>query len=871
MKLSIGKQIAVGFGIALAFLLAIGAAAQWSVARNAETFHRVERTHQVLIRLEQTFKGLLDLESKARGYFITGNDQVYLEGYQARVDGVQSLVRELRQQTADNAAQQRRLDLLEPAVARKIEVMQQYIAFRQERGADEAFKAMRQMKGKEVMDDAREIIAQMEVEERRLLQQQTAQAETLGRLTTAIVAAGMILCVGLGALAGVILHRDFQARGRAEAALGRERYLLRELMDNVSASIYFKDSQSRFIRVNHALAKRVALPSPPEVEGKSDFDFFTKEHAQQAFEDEQAILGTGQPVINKEEKETWPDGHVTWVTSTKMPLRDKDGNITGTFGISTDITGLKEAERALQEANAQLESRVLERTAELARTNAALTAAEAKFRTLVEQSLFGIYVIQDARFTYVNPKMTELFGFSAEELTSRPVREFILEADRPLAEENIRKRLGGVVHSIRYQLRMLRRDRTVIDVEVHGARTDFDGRPAILGALLDVTERKRAEAAVARERHLLRTLIDNLPSHIFVKDTAGHYLVSNRSHTQLVGAPDELALLGKSVADFFPPEIAQPFAQDDQTVIQTGRAVIEREELSEGTGKHVWFSTTKVPLRDAGGKVIAIIGIKHDITTRKLAEEEILKLNQELEQRVRERTAQLEAANRELESFSYSVSHDLRAPIRHIDGFVGLLNKGAPALDAKSRRYLDIISDSARQMGQLIDDLLSFSKMGCAEMHTGRVDLNALVEEVRHEAERDAQGREVVWNVAPLPEVKGDAAMLRQVWANLLANAVKYTRPRDPGRIEVGAGAATDGELVFFVRDNGVGFDPKYGHKLFGVFQRLHSAAEFEGTGIGLANVRRIVARHGGRTWAESKPGEGATFYFSLPKGNGAA
>ena len=229
------------------------------------------------------------------------------------------------------------------------------------------------------------------------------------------------------------------------------------------------------------------------------------------------------------------------------------------------------------------------------------------------------------------------------------------------------------------------------------------------------------------------------------------------------------------------------------------------------------------------------------------------------------RTAEVEAANKELESLSYSVSHDLRAPLRHIQGYAEMLGEDAEStLSPEARRYLDVIAGAGREMGELIDDLLSFLRMNHAEMRETQVDLGALVQNSIRDLETSTRGRNIGWTIAPLPSVTGDRAMLKQVFANLLGNAVKYTRPKDPAVIEIGCAGEEDGRLVLFVRDNGVGFDMKYADKLFGVFQRLHRADQFEGTGIGLANVRRIIARHGGRVWAEAAPDQGATFYFTL-------
>jgi signal transduction histidine kinase len=254
--------------------------------------------------------------------------------------------------------------------------------------------------------------------------------------------------------------------------------------------------------------------------------------------------------------------------------------------------------------------------------------------------------------------------------------------------------------------------------------------------------------------------------------------------------------------------------------------------------------------------------LENELEERRKAEAEILRLNAVAEVRLKEMTA----LNREIEAFSYSVSHDLRAPLRHVNGFVDLLMaRSKDQLDEKSRRYLTVIADGAKQMGRLIDDLLSFSRMSRTEMAQTTIPLDALVREVLPEVQRDAQGREIEWSLERLPEVKGDRAMLRIVFTNLLSNAVKYTRGKPHAKIEVGARAGENGEAVVFVKDNGVGFDMKYADKLFGVFQRLHRAEEFEGTGIGLATVRRIIYRHGGKTWAESEPGAGATFYVTIP------
>jgi PAS domain S-box-containing protein len=273
-------------------------------------------------------------------------------------------------------------------------------------------------------------------------------------------------------------------------------------------------------------------------------------------------------------------------------------------------------------------------------------------------------------------------------------------------------------------------------------------------------------------------------------------------------------------------------------------------------------------VRDADGRPVRMTGVNFDISDQRRAEEEIRKLNQELEHRVANRTAELLAVNKELEAFAYSVSHDLRAPLRHIDGFLDLLKtRTAATLDDKSQHYMDTISNAAKRMGQLIDDLLAFSRMGRNEMAEASVDLGAVLQEVVHEFDSETRGRTIDWRIGELPVVTGDRAMLHVVLVNLISNALKFTQKREKAEIEVGClpGVETETETVVFVRDNGAGFDMQYVDKLFGVFQRLHGIDEFEGTGIGLANVRRIITRHGGKTWADGKLNEGATFYFSIP------
>jgi light-regulated signal transduction histidine kinase (bacteriophytochrome) len=283
-------------------------------------------------------------------------------------------------------------------------------------------------------------------------------------------------------------------------------------------------------------------------------------------------------------------------------------------------------------------------------------------------------------------------------------------------------------------------------------------------------------------------------------------------------------------------------------------------KLPEGA----WIEATAHPLKDENGEPCGGVVAFRDVSRKRADEREIRRLNNELEQRVIQRTAELEAANRELEAFSYSVSHDLRAPLRHIAGFSGiLLEEFGPTLDPQAQRHLQRIQEGTQRMGILVDELLNLSRVGRHALNLQTTALKSLVDDIVPVLQSECEGREVEWNIGELPRVNCDSALIRQVFQNLLSNALKYSRPRSRAVIEVGQ-SQIEGKPAIFVRDNGVGFNMKYADKLFGVFQRLHRADEFEGTGIGLATVQRIIHKHGGRIWADAELDRGATFYFTL-------
>ncbi len=380
--------------------------------------------------------------------------------------------------------------------------------------------------------------------------------------------------------------------------------------------------------------------------------------------------------------------------------------------------------------------------------------------------------------------------------------------------------------------------------------------------LADLHRRSSVEARLQEANRFLESVLESIPAMVFAKDARTlRFVRFNRAGEQLLGYSRE-ALIGKSDADFFPPQQTEFFTTKDREVLNQReiKDIPEEEIDTRELGRRI-LHTRKVPVFDAQGEPAFLLGVSIDITSEKENERRILALNEQL----RRHSQLLESSNRELESFCYSVSHDLRAPLRAINGFARLLQQdSALQLGEPGVRYLNTICSASEQMGRLIDDLLEFSRLGRQNLESDSVDMTALARDALRDILSSRAGTAPAVDIAALPEIRGDRRMLRLTWLNLLDNAVKYAGAVAQPRITIAAQAQSD-EVVYRVQDNGIGFDMQYYEQLFGVFQRLHSSIDYPGTGVGLAIAQRVVARHGGRIWAQSTPGAGATFYFALP------
>lgn len=554
-----------------------------------------------------------------------------------------------------------------------------------------------------------------------------------------------------------------------------------------------------------------------------------------------------------------PRGSLHWVHDRGTPVFAEDGTLLRLTGIAEELTETEHEELASSQ-----------RVALIAQTSPGI--------------LHSLHASRDGRlrFTFGSERLAELYGVPAQVLATdatAALNSTVHPADAARLRDSVSQSRREMA-PWRVEYRIVHPQRGELWVQGNSVPvTEPDGSVVWHGVLTEVTAHKHTERALRDNQAQLASVFASLTEGLVIASLDGVLRHWNRAALEMHGIDTEsdarhvLAHFSDIFELYDAAGRELPLTQWPIARIMNGE-VLRHLEIETRHRQHGWrkvFEYAGTLVRDEHGQPTAAVVLVSDITQRKEIEAELQQLNSELEARVKRRTSQLEAAVKELEAFSYSVSHDLRAPLRAIDGFSQAVQQDcAPLLPPEGQRYLGIIRESAQKMGLLIDDLLAFSRLGRQALVRREVDTALLVRDALNILAPMREGRQVELRLAPLPPSRCDPAMLRQVWVNLLSNALKYTRKRERAIVEVGVqdnvqdANSGNGGPVFFVRDNGTGFDMRYAHKLFGVFERLHRAEDFEGTGVGLAIVQRIVQRHGGSIRAEAAPDRGATFYFTL-------
>jgi PAS domain S-box-containing protein len=639
-----------------------------------------------------------------------------------------------------------------------------------------------------------------------------------------------------------ILSMDITERKLKEKLLNEIEFRFDKLYEDGPFGMVMADSQFKFLNANPVICNWLGYT---EKEFQS-MAFTDITHPDDVSNDVNHVkkLHSGELAVYKTEKRYLKkDGAYMWGSLTVSAAFNTEGRFLYNLGIIEDISERKQVEKELARLN--------ERIATATRTSqVGIWDWDIQKNVLAwDEQMYALYGVNKTDFE------------GAYEAWAKGLHP----DDRVYGEDQTRLALKGI-KDYDTQFRLIWPDGTVRYVKARGeVFRNQQGEPIrMVGINFDITELILAQKALIDSEEKFRKAFAINPDAITItRKHDGMYISVNNGFSQIFSY-EENEVVGKTSLEINIWKKSLDRAKFVKTLNERG--LVENFEVSLLTkdGRLIEGLVSSITI-DIGG-VEHILSTTKDVTLLKQAEDEVRKLNETLEKRVEERTAQLEAANKELEAFSYSVSHDLRAPLRHINGYVDLLNdRFQEHLPEKAKHYLTTISTASKQMGTLIDDLLQFSRTGRQEMRKSDFQMNRVVAEVMDRIKTDSTNRQIIWDIRDLPEVYGDPAMIKQVWANLLDNAVKYSRNVEKAFIAVQFDDMGD-RFVFSVRDNGVGFDMKYANKLFGVFQRLHSQAEFEGTGIGLANVHRIMQKHGGSVWAESEPGKGATFYFSLPK-----
>ena len=833
MHLTLERRILIGFVIAVVIILAVGAAALRSTAATVESARWVAHTLEVRGELEATFAELIYAETAVRGYVITG-DATYLAPYdsaQARLGG---LLGGLRALTSDNPAQLERLDSLATLVSVRLERFHWTVETRRTGGPAAAARAVIGGRGKELMHLVRGLIGQMEGEEARLLAQRSAVLQTKARLARLAAWSGALVAVTLAVIAGALVSRELAGRRRAEQTLGETQTRFRQVLASSTAVIYANTISGASFSpswVSENVTRITGYGPDEPLRPTWWLDNLHPDDRARVLAEMPALIAGDQ--LTTEYRFRYKDGTYHWVHDESRLRRDAAGTPIEVVGSWIDITDHRQAE-------------------------ASLRASEERLRLLLGSVRdYAIYMLDPTGHVVSwNPGAEQIKGYRAEEIIGQHFSRFYVPEDVAAGRPEAALRAAAAEGRYEEENWRIRKDGSRIwaDVVITAVRDD---RGTLLGfakVTRDLTERQRAEEALRGSEERFRILAVTANDAIITADRHGNITYFNPGAERIFGY-GATEVNGKPLTVLMPERFRDAHHAGIARYLATGEArVVGKTVELAGQKKNGAEFPLELSLASwQRGSEIAFTAIIRDVTERKRVEETL-----------RRHTAQVEAANAELDAFAYSVSHDLRAPLRGIDGFSqALLEDYADRLDDAGKDYLTRVRSASQRMATLIDDLLNLSRVTCSEMHVGPLDLSALATGIAEGLQKRDPARRVEVAIAPGLHVSADPGLMRVVLQNLLENAWKFTGKLPDARIEVGS-VPHDGGRAYFVRDNGAGFDMTYVHKLFGAFQRLHGTQEFDGTGIGLATVQRVIHRHGGRVWAEGAVGDGATFYFTL-------